>query len=114
MDAGNVMRSLSSITRIDPMRLTIKTPREFSFRSTIYSHGWCDLLPFELDAERWRLTYVFTDENGSAATGVIRALGNGVAIDLTSDAIDRKKVLRDVRHILRLDDDLTGFSRSIR
>jgi len=91
------------------MRFTLKTPPNFSFRSTVYSHGWCDLSPFEIDAEKWRLTYVFTDTDGFPATGTIREVKDGVAIDVVGASIDRAKVLRDTRHILRLDDDLTGF-----
>jgi len=35
------------------MDLTIKTPRDFNFRRTVLSHGWCALLPFELDKNSW-------------------------------------------------------------
>jgi 3-methyladenine DNA glycosylase/8-oxoguanine DNA glycosylase len=93
------------------MRLTLQTPPDFNFRSTVYSHGWCELLPFEIDIEKWSLKYVFADAN-SAATGVIRETKGGVAIDVTGDA-DRARVLRDTRHILRLDEDLSGFYAAV-
>jgi hypothetical protein len=31
------------------MQITIKTPSDFNFQRTVLSHGWCELLPFELD-----------------------------------------------------------------
>ena len=38
------------------MEITIPTPREFSFKRTVISHGWCQLLPFAIDQAQWRLT----------------------------------------------------------
>jgi hypothetical protein len=40
------------------MELKIPTPRNFSFRRTVASHGWYELLPFALDTEKWELTRV--------------------------------------------------------
>lgn len=37
----------------------IETPHNFSFRATLLSHGWPDLLPFELDREAMVLYYTF-------------------------------------------------------
>ena len=37
------------------MELTISTPRDFSFKRTAISHGWCELLPFEMDQDNWIL-----------------------------------------------------------
>jgi 3-methyladenine DNA glycosylase/8-oxoguanine DNA glycosylase len=96
-----------------PASIAIATPVNFSFRSTVYSHGWSELAPFELDDENWRLTTVFTDDRGRAAGGVMYEHGNGVRIDLASSQIDLAKVERDARHILRLDDDLSGFYAAI-
>ncbi len=42
--------------------LFLDAPDDFSFRRTIFSHGWCELLPFEIDKENWRLSYVFSNE----------------------------------------------------
>src|SRR3984893_12428336 len=41
-----------------PMEIRIPTPRNFSFQRTIISHGWCELLPFEIERDKWRLTRV--------------------------------------------------------
>src|SRR4249920_328082 len=39
-------------------QITIKTPSDFNFQRTVLSHGWCELLPFELDRRNWILTRV--------------------------------------------------------
>jgi 3-methyladenine DNA glycosylase/8-oxoguanine DNA glycosylase len=88
--------------------LSIALPGHFNFRSTVYSHGWCELAPFELDEEKWRLTYVFA---GVKAT--IYEKDRRLRIEVEGEAFDKKRLLRDVRHILRLDDDLEGLYGSI-
>ena len=40
------------------MELKISTPKTFSFRRTVASHGWYGLLPFSLDSKKWELTRV--------------------------------------------------------
>lgn len=83
-------------------------PDDFGFRATVYSHGWSQLAPFSLDAETWRLKYVFHDGKATAA-GVLYDENGRVRIDLDGDAIASEKVTADARHILRLDDDLSEF-----
>lgn len=89
--------------------LFLETPPNFSFRHTIYAHGWCDLLPFELDEETWRLSYVFTGDNGKAASAAISDAGGKLEIELDGNGIDEEKLLHSVRHILRLDEPLEDF-----
>lgn len=93
-------------------RLQIDLPGNFSFRATVYSHGWSELAPFALDEENWRLSYVFSDGK-SAVPGVIFEENGRLRIDLASSAISDEKIITDTRHLLRLDDDLDGFYRSI-
>lgn len=96
-----------------PVSLHISTHENFGFRSTVYSHGWSELPPFELDDQDWRLKAVFTDNRGLSVCGVLYEDNGGVRIDLASSRIDLDKVDRAARHILRLDDDLTGFYQAI-
>lgn len=91
----------------------IPTPDNFSFRSTVYSHGWSELAPFAINDQNWLLTAVFTDARGRTVSGVLSETARGVRVDLNSGRIDRAKVERDVRHILRMDDDLDGFYAAI-
>src|SRR6478672_6937419 len=93
-----------------PKTLFIDVAENFSFRSTVYSHGWCELLPFELDDENWRLSYVFSDVANTRHSAAVMFERDGkVAIELVNAKVPDAKVLADARHILRLDDDLTGF-----
>jgi len=97
-----------------PHSLFIDIPDNFSFRSTIYSHGWCELAPFEIDETNWRLTYVFRQRNGSRpVAGTIFEDAGRLRIELGSKPVSRKKIIDDVRHILRLDDDLNGLYESV-
>lgn len=88
--------------------LLIETPVSFSFRHTVYSHGWSDLAPFVLDDNSWRLSYVFPGD-GAAIPVVIYEVSGGVFIDHKGKRSDVPRLTRDVRHILRLDDQLDEF-----
>ncbi|HVI71226.1 MAG TPA: hypothetical protein VM656_07040, partial [Pyrinomonadaceae bacterium] len=93
------------------MQLKITTPKNFSFRRTVASHGWYGLLPFTLDADKWRLTRVIDVGKKPPVTIVLTGRKNHVHID-TSRPLNKSEtdiVLRDTRHILRLDDDLQSF-----
>jgi 3-methyladenine DNA glycosylase/8-oxoguanine DNA glycosylase len=95
-----------------PTKLIIETPPDFNFKTAVYSHGWSQLLPFALDLENWRLSYVFTGEKAVSAN--IYENDGRIEIDVSEGHLDQKtreKLLRDGRHILRLDDDLSGFYR---
>lgn len=97
-----------------PQTFYLDAPADFSFRRTIYSHGWCELSPFEIDIENWRLDYVFTDADAKnpAPARMSDAGGGRVKIDLSGAKINKsyeRKILRDARHVLRLDDDLREF-----
>ena len=96
-----------------PKTLSLETPETFSFRQTIYSHGWCELLPFEIDIENWRLSYVFNNKNSKKPVSVtIRDAGGKLEIKVSDAKINaqtEEEILRDVRHILRLDEDLSDF-----
>jgi len=91
--------------------MSIDTPINFSFRHTVSSHGWSDLLPFELDETAGTLSYVFTDnKSGTPFRAKIRADGEAcLKIEFPDANVEEKRLVSDVRHILRLDDDLLPF-----
>jgi 3-methyladenine DNA glycosylase/8-oxoguanine DNA glycosylase len=95
------------------MDLTIKTPRGFSFRRTVRSHGWYALPPFELDKANWLLWRVL--DRGQTAPVTIKISSANSGIKISSASRFGKKALKeiecDVRHMLRLDDDLQAFYR---
>ena len=98
-----------------PKTIFIKKPDEFSFRHTICSHGWYDLAPFALDRDRWTLSYVFGGRStgGRPIAGTISEAGKRLRVDLESEPQDAAAIVRDVRHVLRLDDDFGGFYREL-
>jgi len=97
------------------MQLTIKTPPTFNFRRTVLSHGWCALLPFELDRERWLLMRVLDRGLSKPLTITVSARSRSLTI-LTSRPLGKRaaaQVVQDVRHMLRLDDNLDSFYQLI-
>jgi len=97
-----------------PATLHIKKPETFSFRHTICSHGWYDLAPFEMDKEIFSLTYVFTrGPKGKPIVATVSEENSQLRIDLPIKNFDEVGIVRDVRHILRLDDDIEHFYATI-
>ena len=95
------------------MDISITTPREFSFKRTVISHGWCELLPFQIDREKWLLTRTLDLKDAKPLTVSITATRRALLIN-TSRRLSQtatKKVVSDVRHMLRLDDDIGQFYR---
>jgi 3-methyladenine DNA glycosylase/8-oxoguanine DNA glycosylase len=93
------------------MEISIATPPTFNFKRTVISHGWCELLPFRMDRENWALSRVLDLSNASPVTLSITANKRALRINpsrrLTQAAA--KKVISDVRHMLRLDDNMGEF-----
>lgn len=96
------------------MDITIKTPASFNFKRTIISHGWYGLLPFEFDKDKWRLLRVIELESKAPVTVVLTGNQRSVRISVEGSLgkKDSEKVAKDIRHILRLDDDLDQFYRT--
>ena len=95
------------------MEITLATPREFSFKRTIISHGWCELLPFKIDEEKWQLSRTLEVEDAKPVTITISSTRRALRVN-TSRRLSQaaaKKVVADVRHMLRLDDNITAFYR---
>ncbi len=89
-------------------------PKNFHFKRTVKSHGWYGLPPFELDEAAWRLHYVFRLENPNKppVSAFISEESGKLKIEIADAKISQRnqeKILRDVRHILRLDDNLDDF-----
>jgi len=93
------------------MQITIKTPANFSFQRTVLSHGWCELLPFELDQRNWVLTRVLDVGRMKPVTVRISSGKRGLRIATSRQVAEAvaARIVRDVRHMMRLDDDLQAF-----
>lgn len=93
------------------MQISIPTPGDFNFRRTVISHGWCELLPFRMDRKKWLLTRTLNLKEGKPVTLTIGASTRALRIS-TSRRLSQaatKKVVSEVRHMLRLDDDIRAF-----
>ena len=93
------------------MEISIAVPRTFSYRRTVLSHGWYGLLPFEFDQDQWRLTRVLNPAGKQPLTVNITSAKDSLEVSLQGRPARRvvEGVVRDVRHIFRLDDDLQDF-----
>src|SRR5436190_8921057 len=97
------------------MKLTIRTRNDFNFYRTVLSHGWCELLPFELDREKWKLKRVIDLDRGKPVTVEVSTRRAALTILVSRQVNERAahKIIRDVRHMFRLDDDLGSFYQII-
>ena len=92
------------------IEIRIDKPEHFVLSTAVCGHGWYDLLPFRWNAESASLNYVFRSENQKYATsGSIAEDGNELVIRMDNAKVPREKIERDVRHILRMDDDMSEF-----
>lgn len=96
-----------------PKILFLDLPVNFSFPHTVGSHGWRELSPFAADAANRRLSRVFTDENSAnPVSATIEEAAGKLKIEIAGEQINKSfqaKILRETRHILRLDEDLSKF-----
>ncbi|HLA95559.1 MAG TPA: hypothetical protein VK612_07550 [Pyrinomonadaceae bacterium] len=94
--------------------IKIPKPADFSFKITVQSHGWYDLSPFCYDKAEGILNYVFLDEKGkNAVAGSMRENGGSIVVELGNSKIGQARIERDVKHLLRMDDDMSGFYDSV-
>lgn len=98
------------------MEISIPTPPDFSFKRTVISHGWCQLLPFQIDQDRWLLKRTLDLRGTDPATLTIRGTKRALKIESSRKLGEKAttQVVRDVRHMLRLDDDMSDFYRSMK
>lgn len=97
------------------MKIQIATPHNFNFRRTVMSHGWCALPPFEFDKHKWTLTRVIDLRSAKPIIVTISAAKRGIRVG-TSRSVGKRaaeKIVRDVRHMFRLDDDMNTFYESV-
>ena len=97
------------------MNISVPTPRDFNFKRTALSHGWYDLPPFAFDRDTWTLVRVLDTGNGAPITVKINATPHALNVHVPHRLSQRAvaRVIRDVRHVLRLDDDMQSFYRAV-
>lgn len=94
-------------------KIKLRTPPDFSFWRTAFSHGWCALEPFALDRQRRRLTRVLRSTQGpvlvemaSEAPEVLQLVVRSRQPLAKPDVAALKK---QVAVMLRLDESLESF-----
>ena len=97
------------------MEVSIAVPPTFNFKRTVMSHGWCELLPFEFDQNEWRLIRVLKPADDQPVTVAVTSGKDSLQLRLKGRPGKRvvERVVRDVRHIFRLDDDLDEFYSTV-
>ncbi|MCB0284087.1 MAG: DNA-3-methyladenine glycosylase 2 family protein [Calditrichaeota bacterium] len=97
--------------------LKINPRPPFSFEQTIYSHGWVNLLPNSWDMESRAFSRVEQLQSGKVVlltiTGNTSVQKPEVFINVRSEKQllekDSKQIIHMVNHMLRIDEDLSGF-----
>jgi N-glycosylase/DNA lyase len=97
------------------MRVRLDTPRDFSFRRTVDSHGWCDLAPFRVADDHTSIATVVALPSGGARSVALRDDG-GVVLESPGavDAATRRALVAAGRRILALDVDVSDFHDTVR
>lgn len=97
------------------VEISIPSPPSFSFKRTAISHGWYDLPPFNLNQENWTLTRVVDLGESQPVTVAIKEGKQAVKVNV-SRAVGKSavvKITRDVRHMLRFDEDMASFYNAV-
>jgi N-glycosylase/DNA lyase len=90
-------------------KLVIETPQNFDYKRTVWSHGWYQLLPFEFNEESWVLGTVINCPHPVFVS--INDIGKSLQIEFDAEISGESetKILNDIRHIFRFDDNLSEF-----
>ena len=95
------------------MKYYIAKPESFDFKTTIYSHGWCDLKPFLFDEDSMSFSYVFSDLGFKKPVSVkVSATDKNIKIDSIDKKLTervKKTLLKKIEHMLRLNEEFTEF-----
>ncbi len=93
--------------------MIIRSPKNFDFRNTVYSHGWCDLRPFIFDQENWTFSYVFGGPDlKSPLSATVSSTGKSIRVETPGvelDALAKSKLRAKIEHMLRLDEEFDHF-----
>ena len=97
------------------MRVRLETPRDFSFRRTVASHGWCELAPFAAAPDASSVATVVALPGGGARRIVLRDEG-GVVLESpgAAAAATRRALIAAGRRVLALDVDVSAFHDAVR
>lgn len=94
--------------------LFLKTPKSFDFKETIFGHGWYQLLPFEFNQENQSLKTVIKFEKPVSIEIFEAENALQIEVDDELNTETKDKILRNVSHIFRFDEQLSDFYQLIK
>lgn len=98
------------------MRARLDPPSGFSFRRTVLSHGWSDLLPYAGAPDGSSVSTVVALPRGGARWLTLREEAGRIVVESpgVADAEDRRTLLAAARRALALDVPMDEFHRAVR
>jgi 3-methyladenine DNA glycosylase/8-oxoguanine DNA glycosylase len=98
------------------MRFTLRAKQPFSLYSTVRSHGWYQMEPFQFDQETTTLSYVTQMGSGRVVELKVREASGGVGVSVGSEVSreEREELKKAVKWMLGLDQDFSDFYRLAR
>lgn len=99
-------------------RLDLLTPPDFNFWRTAYSHGWCDLPPFNHNVEERTLDRILRLSDELIIACRLRGSSRHVHLRISSPRHlteqSRREIRTQIRSCLRLDEDISAFHTAAR
>ncbi len=89
-------------------KLILPVPEDFSFNSTLYSHGWIDLAPFAYINRSDTIRYKFFGQD-ETVTDLKITWSEQHFLELSYDHGEEMDIRSTVKRIFRLDEDLSEF-----
>ncbi len=98
------------------MRITLRVRPPFSLLSTVKSHGWYQIVPFDFDQDKILLKYILQLTSGTIIELKIREIETGVQVNIDSnlDKEEKREDKQTVSWMLNIDQDFSEFYKIIR
>jgi N-glycosylase/DNA lyase len=95
-------------------KIVIPTPEDFSFKSTVFSHGWSDLLPFELNLRPLQIGYTLQLTDGTIChMRVSQSVSGQLDVELKDTPSDQQitEIITKIKRMFRLTENFDEFYR---
>jgi N-glycosylase/DNA lyase len=93
-------------------KLYLETPANFSFKSTVYSHGWADLRSFHLPDNLSHISYIYNDKSKKIhhlEISEVKKRGLEIVTDTNLNDSSKSEILSVVKRMFRLNEDYEEF-----